>query len=179
MNKKIKNSGIFGILILILTFPLLLLEFLKTFMSGDENFVMIYVISLLIYLLIFIFFIRGFILIGKKLKIPLLVNLSYLTIIVNTIWTIFQIFTPIYPQLTNLFYQILVLLTFGIIIILFGISLLKLEKKFGSIAKATGILNIIAGISFVTVILSFIGLLLIIPISILEIILLFRASKKL
>jgi hypothetical protein len=60
----------------------------------------------------------------------------------------------------------------------YGIGLLKL-KRFGGIATAAGVLNIILGISFATILLAPLGALLIFPSAILEIIILFRASRTL
>ena len=52
---------------------------------------------------------RGFVLIGKKLTLSFLVNMSYLLIIGSVIGTVIQMFTPIFPQLEGLLYQIILL----------------------------------------------------------------------
>lgn len=179
MDKNIKNAGTFGIINLIVTIPILLIEVLKSLQIITGEYVVFYVIAYLIYIVLYVLFIRGFVLIGKKLNLPFLVNMSYLLIVGSIVWTVIQMFTPIFPQLEGLLYQIIVLFVFGVVSIPFGISLLKLKEKFGGIATGAGVLNIIFGASLVTILLSFIGVLLLLPAYILEIILLFKASKKL
>jgi hypothetical protein len=60
----------------------------------------------------------------------------------------------------------------------FGIGLLKLKPQFGSLATGAGVLIIIAGVSYLSVIVSIIGFLLLIPSYILCSIILFRAARK-
>ncbi len=179
MNKEIRTAGIFGIINLIITIPILAIEVLKSLKIITGEYVVFYVIAYLIYIVTYVLFIRGFVLVGKKLDLSFLINMSHLLIVGSIIWTVIQMFTPIFPQLEGLLYQIIVLFVFGAISIPFGISLLKLKKKFGGIATGAGVLNIIIGASLVTVLLSFIGVFLFFPAYILEIILLFNASKKL
>lgn len=62
----------------------------------------------------------------------------------------------------------------------FGNKIADLRKFKGlTQAELAGILEIIAGITFVIIIFFFIGLLLLIPITILEIIILYKAAKNL
>ena len=91
---------------------------------------------------------------------------------------LFQILTPFFPKLQGIMYQALVLVALGIVSIVFGRALIKLQFQLGKIAKAAGVLNIITGISMITVVLSFVGVILLIPIYMMEIIILFRASKN-
>ena len=66
---------------------------------------------------------------------------------------------------------------FGSLSIIFGIALFGLKKKLGTIARAAGILEIIVGATLFCVILFWVGLILLIPANIFEIILLYRASR--
>jgi transcriptional regulator with XRE-family HTH domain len=66
----------------------------------------------------------------------------------------------------------------GVVLILFGMALYKSSDALDSIARYTGLLVIITGICFATVILSMVGLLLIIPAELLQIIILFRIMDQ-
>jgi len=183
MDKNIRNAGIFGIINLIFVIPLTLTEIARTMFSVTTRFIVIYILINLIYMISSILFIRGFVIIGKKLKINSLIKSSYSLIIYSIFLSVFII---IFRMLNfsasksfSLVSSIILLIIGGIIPIFFGISLLKLKKKFGRIATATGVLNIISGTGMATVVLIFISMLVLLPLYILEIILLFRASKKL
>jgi len=67
--------------------------------------------------------------------------------------------------------------TIGIIMIVFGVGILRL-KHLGDLSKATGILEIITGICFATFFLSVIGLIALLPLELLELLLLYKASSK-
>jgi hypothetical protein len=67
---------------------------------------------------------------------------------------------------------------YGIAIFVGSIALLKSKEILGPPAKATGILGIIIGSSFFTILLVFIGIVLLIPYEILSIILLLRIAKR-
>ncbi len=178
MKNELKIAWIAGIVSLILLIPILILSFVREF-SSLSSFLMILYSSLSITdAIASIFFLRGFILIGEKLKNQFLVAISYVMIMIGIIFSIYDLFLLAYPSLEPKALDFIILFLFGIVSIFFGISLLQLKKKFGAIAKATAILEIITGITLATIFLSFIGLILIIPTTILEIIILYRAAKK-
>ena len=62
--------------------------------------------------------------------------------------------------------------------IIFGVGILRLKTHLGDLSKATGILEIITGICFATVFLSVIGLIALLPLELLELLLLYKASSK-
>lgn len=75
---------------------------------------------------------------------------------------------------------VLFLVIIGIIEILWGIGFLKLKDKFGGLATAAGVLEIITGVSFILgflILPIFIGLLTLLTAFILRIIMLFKADK--
>ena len=61
--------------------------------------------------------------------------------------------------------------------IVFGIGLMRLQDGMGQLAKIAGITEIIAGFFFAVVILFFLGYLMLIPATIIEIILLFKGLE--
>ncbi len=179
MNKTIKNAAIAGILTIIVAIPLVILEVLKSLNMLSGGLLTFYIIVYILSLLLYIVFVWGFKLMGDKTKINLLTITSYILIVSSIIYYVYFILAAISPALDNPIISISTLVFYGAVGIPFGISLLKLKNQFGSIATATGILMIITSVSFLTVILSIIGVLTLIPTYILEVILLFRASKKL
>ena len=68
-------------------------------------------------------------------------------------------------------------LTFGGIGILFGISLIKLQKSFGTVPVIAGIFEIAASCFFLTIILAFVGHIMLIPAELLEIVILYKAVE--
>ncbi len=173
-NNSLKYAWISGIISLIVSLPLTAILLFK---EGSSEFIVPMLLLYGTYTLSYVLFARGFILIGKKLGLPLLVTASYLFIIGGIFASILQIAIFINPPLNSLIYQLAILLLLGVLSILLGIAQLKLKKAFGGIATASGVLNIIAGVSFVTVLFAFLGLILLIPIYVLEMIILYRASK--
>ena len=67
---------------------------------------------------------------------------------------------------------------FGGLQLIFGIGMYQLKDKIGQLAQVTGIFEIVVGASLVTVILATLGVFLLIPTIIIEIILLYRLAKK-
>lgn len=68
-------------------------------------------------------------------------------------------------------------ISYGAIGIIYGISLTRLEKSLGTFARLAGILEIIAACCFISVILFFIGFVVLIPAELFEIILIFKAIE--
>jgi hypothetical protein len=68
-------------------------------------------------------------------------------------------------------------LTFGGIGILFGISLIKLQNSFGQLTVIAGIFEIFAACFFLTILLAFVGQVILIPAELLEIVILFKAVE--
>lgn len=137
--------------------------------------------------------IYGFIVIGKKYKNQLLINISWIGIIFLFIYVLYIVFgsliinvpqipqeaTPDMIMLTDflifaVIIHIIYSIVFGIQLIIFGIALLKLKNKL-KYSKISGILNIISGATLII----FIGYLIGIAAIITEILMLFEASKKL
>jgi len=152
-------------------------------------------ITLIFYIISFIlslFAVYGFIVLGKKFKNKFLIIITYIGIILLLIHLLYILFGGFFiniPEIstTGIFdktgidnFTIFFLLAyftysiiFGLHAIFFGMALLKLGKKI-RYSKTAGILNISAG---ATMILS-IGYFIMIVAIIMEILLLFEASKK-
>lgn len=186
MNKSIRNAGWYGIASLVSSFPtgiVLLLIYTK---SISTSYIWLGLFLAIINVALTILFYRGFVLIGRKLKVPMLARSTYFLISMIIVYTLLVAITAIVPHsgwefLGIIFFAFSVMfsLATGVAIVWFGVSLLKLKDKFGDLATVTGVLNIIAGIFLATVILSFFYTLIGFAGIICEVVLLFKASKKL
>ncbi|MBI2129232.1 hypothetical protein HYU07_03245 [Candidatus Woesearchaeota archaeon] len=179
MDKAIKYAAIAGIISIAMTIPMVILEVLKSLKMLTSGWIAAYILTYLISLISYAVFIWGFKVIGEKTQNTLLTISSYLLIISSIFLYGYVILASLLPSFDKLLIlvSVLYLLIYGVLSLLAGIAVLKLKDRLGSIATATGILNIITGASFLTIILSAIGLLTMMPAYVLEIILLFKASK--
>lgn len=187
MNKWLRIAGICGIVTLVLTIPLVVMELVIDSKFGGVS--ALPIPSLIIYLLFSVLvtalgvvWLWGFVIIARKLKNRLLEVMSYLLIALSALILITDFIVSLAvpaESIFNIVYAAAILFVIGVASIPYGIGILRLNKEFGGIATAAGVLNIIAGISMATVILFFVGLLVVIPAAILEIMVLFKASREL
>ena len=172
--KFIAISGLFS---LFFSFPLATPGIINQFDFESFTLVSLVILSALSYLI----FLAGFVYLGKKTQNTLMIVSSCFLILIS-VFNDFTIFLSQTSTKWSIFFdQPSRIISFGIIFglvgILHGISLLKLEKQLGSIAKKTGWVEMIFGFSLLTLVLSPIAILLIIPLYILEIMLLLKANK--
>ena len=178
MKKNLlKLAAISGLLTFFLEFPFATPEVTNYFNFTDLNLFFLLTLSALSYL----FFLFGFIYLGKKTKNTTMIISSSVLILIGIISDL-----TIYLSETNLGWfmfveQFIVAALFGVTLGLAGIfhgySLLRLKKYVGNIAIQTGWVEIIFSFSLLTLVLSPIALLLIIPLYVLEILLLLKANK--
>ncbi len=199
MNKTIKYAGVAGILSLIFGVPVTVFEVLRSLKKLDGDPISLYIFVLFLSLVLYIVFIHGFRLVGEKLSNNLLKLTSNILIILAIVSYGYLILTLISPNLDNEGINILIVVFSGAASITFGISLLKLKPQFGSLATWAGVIAIITGAGFLSVIwtmteifltplyilsslfnlsLFIITILLLIPLRILLLMILFRAAKK-
>jgi transcriptional regulator with XRE-family HTH domain len=132
-------------------------------------------------------FVRGFIILGYLFENGLLRVVGFMLIIAMIALSVLDIYTLFYLQVDPLqnWKNLLFIpygaasMIYGVLGLVFGTALLKLQDGMGELSKVTGILEIVAGVFLVTVILFFIGLTILMPATILEIILLFRGYEYL
>ncbi len=179
MHKILKNAAIAGVLSLIVLIPFTVLEVLRGLNKLEGGLISLYIFVFLASLILYIIFVWGFKILGEKYQNNLLKIASYILIVVTIIYSGYFALSSIFPAIDNTSVHIIMLVIMGAAMIPFGIGLLRLKMQFGSVATAAGVIEIISGISFLTVLLSIIGILLQIPLYILLVIILFRAAKKL
>jgi transcriptional regulator with XRE-family HTH domain len=138
----------------------------------------VYIIIKIISVISFGFFMRGFVLVGSYYKNYLVELMAFLMIIMNTIFEISEIVSINFDDSLGYFILISKAITFGIIMIFFGIGILRLKLHLGDLHVATGVLEIITGVCFSTVFLSAIGLIILLPLELLELLLLYKVLSK-
>jgi transcriptional regulator with XRE-family HTH domain len=128
-------------------------------------------------LITFFFFQRGFIIAGHLFKNYLLKIMSFVLIFVMFLVISYDIASLFSKSAGSEFILGAESLTFGGIGILFGVSLIKLQKSFGQLAVIAGIFEIFAACFFLTLIFAFVGLIILIPAELLEIVILYKAVE--
>ncbi|MBI2545891.1 hypothetical protein HYV81_01815 [Candidatus Woesearchaeota archaeon] len=179
MDKSLRYAAVAGIISLLSLVPVIIFDILKEFGRANQKFLFIYIALSFISIAAYLIFMWAFKIIGEKTKNTLLVAMAYLTIILSVLFYLYDMLGLLYPSLDNVFMGVAILILSGIVGIPYGIAQLRLKKKLGGVATAAGVLNIITAACFITVLLAVVGLLLLIPTAIVEIVLVFRASKKL
>ena len=69
-------------------------------------------------------------------------------------------------------------IVFGSIYLVFGYGLVKYQKEFGNMALAAGMVAILTGLAFISVVFAFLGLLLLAVSEVLALVILHRAYVK-
>jgi len=140
---------------------------------GDHGYVVIKVLVLVAY----IFFQRGFFVIGSLFDNYLLKIISVVLIGLMTLVQGFEIVSVYNDSFDAEALSLGASLSFGAIGIVYGIALIRLNASLGVISLLTGAFEIIASMFFLTIVLSFIGFIVLTPAELLEIILLYKAVE--
>ncbi len=177
LHNQLRTAGIAGIAVLALAVPTFVLAVIRTLGTLEPALIGLYAAFTIAGIITAIIFLRGFILLGKKVKNDILYAASYAMLISTAAFLAYDMASTLFIQLGNMLIYTLFVFLMGVISIFFGFGILKLEPKFGSIASIAGFLEILSGITLASILLSFVALLLVIPVSILEIAILFRAAK--
>jgi transcriptional regulator with XRE-family HTH domain len=136
-----------------------------------------YVVIKILVLISFIFFQRGFIMIGGLFRNYLLKIISMILIGATVLITGYDIVSIFYDSIEREFVMFGTALSFGGIGIIYGIALRRLDKSLGRAAELAGVFEFIAACFFLSVVLSFIGFIVQIPAELLEIIIIFKAIE--
>jgi transcriptional regulator with XRE-family HTH domain len=147
--------------------------------DGELVYLSIYGILTLVSLF---FFMRGYKILGDLLNNKLLSAATYvyffsevLLIVSTIVFTVFQVegtFAEVSVGLP-------VLIVIGIAELLMGIGILRLREQLGDFAFVIGIMKVINGVLFMSVILSVVAIFLVFPILIMELVFLYLAHQKL
>lgn len=177
LTSQLNIAWIFGVIYFILG----LLEVGAEYYRFEENRMIfgniVYIIIKVAVLISYFFFIRGFVLIGVLFKNYLLRIISYILILAYSIslgYDIISLFNNDYAMEIILLSEALI---FGALGIILGIGIIRLNKTHGSIALVGGIFELIAGFFLITVILALLGLVVLLPAVLLEIILIYKTLE--
>ncbi|WP_073320258.1 helix-turn-helix domain-containing protein [Aquimarina spongiae] len=179
LNRQLTISWISGVIYFILGFGEFTLDYYRYFQDEILGGNVVYCLTKLVTLLSLIFFFRGFVLSGKILKNYLLRIVAFILIFVGGVFYTYDILSLYVGEID---YQVVIgaySITFGILGILLGVAVIRLQNALGTLAKVTGIFEIIAYGCMATVILGIVGYIVLTPTIILEIILLYKISEML
>ena len=129
-------------------------------------------------LISFVYFQRGFILIGGLFKNYLLKITSYLLIVCTALIIGYEIASIFYNSVEKEYIMGGAALTFGSIYVVHGIALTRLKNLVGDVANYTGIFEIISGCFLITVVFSFVGFFLLLPVELFQIIILYKVVES-
>jgi transcriptional regulator with XRE-family HTH domain len=138
----------------------------------------IYAVIKIISAVSFVFFFAGFYAIATRYKSQLLKVITILLMATFVISNCVAVFTLHVVDETFAVRVVVEAVVFGVLQLVFGIGILQLHRKLGPLAQVSGILEVIVGVCFGTVIFAYLGLFLLIPAVILETLLRYKLSKK-
>lgn len=154
--------------------------FTDYFMYTKDSLVyneILFVVLKVVVLISFVYFQRGFILIGGLLKNYLLKITSYLLIVCIILIIGYEIGSVFYNSIEKEFVMGGAAITFGSVCIVHGFALTRLKKIVGSVANYAGVFEIISGAFLMTVILSFVGFFLLLPVELFQIFTLYKVLE--
>ena len=177
--RDVEKMAYVGILSLIFLVPQMTLMVWKMITDFTGTILVVYHIINVLGFITGTYFMWGFKILSKKTDNQLL-SVSVISIIIFSLLTLLlDMFSLYVPESITAVKSIAILVMGGVLSIFLGIGLLKLNKELGVLATTTGVLNIISGACYITIIFSFVSVVIIFPLGILDIILLFKASDKL
>jgi hypothetical protein len=175
--QQLNIAWLFGIIYFILGFLEAAAEYYRIMEDKMIFSVPFYICMKISVLIAFFFFQRGFIIVGHLFRNYLLKIMSFILICGMFLVISYDIASLFYEPVEGKFMLGAEALTFGGIGIIFGISLIKLQKPLGQIPFIAGIFEIFAACFFLTVILGFVGEIILIPAELAEIVLLFKVVE--
>jgi transcriptional regulator with XRE-family HTH domain len=175
--RQLKYAWIAGLACFLIGFPESGMDYAQYTHSYDAHLNPIYTIVKLISFITMVLLMRGFIILGDYHKNYLMKISSYLLIIHGLFLAIYDIFSTFFPDIQSEHADGGVAITYGAILLLWGVSLHKSKGYFGRATGIAGTLAVIASVLFITLILWWVGLLLLIPVEILEIVILYKGYE--
>lgn len=177
VKRVLKLSWVFGIIYLFLGLPEFINEYYR--LTNEQTILnsFWYLVVKIGSIISFFFFVRGFIATGKIYQNNLLSIVSIITLIAVVLFGIYDVISLFYFEDWMLFVLMIKSVLFGILTILLGISVILLNKKLGVLSIITGSFEILAGLAFL-ILVPELGISLLFPMQLLEIILLYKIAEK-
>lgn len=182
--KKNKEVLLYALIGGFLYFGLGFLEVIADSIRFDSDqppyFPLLYTVIKLVVIAGYFFLMHGFAIMHATYQVSLLKISAYLmfgSLAIIEIYDIISIFSSVNAE-EFMYVKGIEAVTFGGADIIFGIALFKLGKSLGITAHAAGILEILVGILFMSFFLAFLGLFLLIPATLLELVLLYKMYEN-
>ncbi len=179
IEKKILNlAWIFGVIHFFIGF----LETAADFYQFTDDLSLLntsmYIVVKTISAISFVFFFVGFYTIAKRYSRQLLKVITLLLMTAFVISNCIDVFTMQLIAETLAIRIVIECIVFGALQVVFGIGILQLKSKLGQLAQVNGVLEILVGASLATVIFASVGIFLLIPTIIIEVLLLYKLAKN-
>jgi len=154
--KQLNLGWIAGIMSMILLVFQLIEE--TTYLTTDSYYFgeIAYVIITILSAIAFALHIRAFVLIGELFKASFLRTSAIIAIAINTLIAIYSIFDLHFQYISLEAFAVIYSVLFGVVLICMGIGFLK-TNHLGQLPKATGIINLVLGFMFLTVIMTIVA----------------------
>lgn len=177
-RKRLNLAWIFGIIYFVFGFVETIADIYQ--FTKDESIFngVLYTSIKVVSSVAFVLFFMGFLRIAKIYAHKLLEVVVYVFMIVYVLFEFYDIFLINFSEEAIAISLVAELLVFGVIQIIFGISLLQLKNKLGTLVQVSGVLEIIIGAFLATIVLAYLGLFLLIPTVIIEIIVIYKLARK-
>jgi transcriptional regulator with XRE-family HTH domain len=174
------TAWIAALICLVLTIPDIIFEIISEDAFEELSFVVGYTLFNLLFIIPLILRMRGFIALARHFNNDLLLVSSYFLLFLDIIHRISSVtFNHFWSDNLEKVIGVVSLALVGFGLILYGIGLKRLQKIPISYARIAGVLSIITGITFVLVVPFLLGLMLLIPLALAEILMLYKVSKQL
>lgn len=138
-----------------------------------------YIITKLLVMVTFACFIGGFVIVGRRYDNYLMRVASVVFIMVNVFLLGYDIMSLFYDPIGYEYFTVAASVTLGGIGLVFALALFRLNQDVGPIALIAGACHLFTAICFITVVLSPVGLILLIPTEIASIVLLYKVQSNL
>ena len=147
--------------------------------TGDSSNLnkILYMLLKLISAVSYVFFFLGFYTIGRVFKNSILRTIPLLLMGFLVLSNFIDVYSRQWFGDTIASNVIAECLVFGSLQIAFGIGLLQIKDTFGRLTQVSGIVEIVLGVSLATILLAPLGVFLMIPAILLEVLLLYRLSR--
>ena len=179
--KNLNMSWVFGIFYIVVCVAGVIMEtYFITKSSTNTELLLFRLPYSIAFFILLIYFLNGYKILAKKFNNSLLVNAVNTFYILSVLMLVATIFTSGSGLLSPLeiILSVFIMLVSGIGELIMGIGIMKLKTSLGSSANTIGVLKIVNGSMFITILLSPIAVFIMIPILIVEVVFLHNISSK-
>lgn len=179
--RRLRLSFIAGIIFFVSAIAEAATDFSRFDVNLPFYFPLVYTLVKLVVVASYVVFMIGFVEVGEYFKSSLLKVGAYMMLSTLIVIELFDIISIFSGMTADEFWRIkgAEAVIFGGVDIVFGIALFLLAKSLGTISQIAGVVEILVGICLISFFLAFLGLFLMIPATILEVIILYKCYEML